>query len=113
MEKITKKIIENLKECNSNEELLAEVIQKQKELKDRLRLKGYNFDDADEAVSGGQRIFGDDVENYEAYCEVNFIRLGLSGRWIQHLDEEIRYMNIEEAVKNIIKEKGLYPPIDT
>ena len=100
---ITKKLIQDLHECNSNEELQAVVIQKQKELKDRLRYKGYDFDDADEAISGGQRIFSDDVENYEAYSEVNIIRLGLSGRWIQHLDEETRYTEIEEAVKNIVR----------
>ncbi len=104
---ITKILVENLQKCNSNEELLAEVIRKQKELKDKLKYKGYDFDDTDEAISGGQRIFSEDVENYEAYCEVNFIRLGLSGRWIQHLDEEIRYAKIEEAVKNIVREKGL------
>ena len=61
MEQITKMLIDNLQGCNSNEELLAKVIQKQKDLKDRLRRKGYDFDNSDEAVCGGQRIFGDDL----------------------------------------------------
>jgi len=30
---------------------------------------------------------------------VNFIRLGLSGRWIQLTNEEERYGEIEESVK--------------
>jgi hypothetical protein len=35
---------------------------------------------------------------------VNFIRLGLSGRWIQLTNEEERYGEIEESVKNIIRD---------
>jgi predicted proteasome-type protease len=107
MEKITKELIQNLQKCNSLQELYEAAIQKQKELKDRLRHKGYDFDDTDKGISGGQRISGEDTENYEAYPEVNFIRLGLSGRWIQHLDEETRFTEIEEAVKNIVREKRL------
>lgn len=102
MEKITRDLIDILKDCNSVEELNEAVIQKQKGLKDQLMHKGYNFDDEDEAISGGQRIFNEDVENYETYCELNFIRLGLTGRWIQDLDETERYEEIENEVTDII-----------
>lgn len=112
MEKITSNLIDVLKELNSVEEVGEAVLQKQKQLKDILRHKHYNFSDWDEELELKLEYKSEDVPLEHAYQEANHIRLGLSGRWIHMIGEEERYGTIENGVKEVIKNTEYQNPFN-
>jgi hypothetical protein len=106
MQQTTQDLIDNLKKCTSQDEVITMVKQEQQRLKSLLKKENLEFYHEEhpfpQDIVGLQGLSGvDTINNAHSYEEINYIRRGLLYNWTTH-EEQDRFEPIRESVDEII-----------
>ena len=106
MERNTRNLINNLYHCENQEDMLSLVHSEHQRIKSLLLKEGIKFhnekDIFSQDIQGGQTVYDQkSVECARSYEEINYIRNGLSKKWVTMIDEMERYEPIKGEVQEI------------
>lgn len=106
MERRTEEFIEILRNLSGKDEVSERVTSDVDLMKEALQSRGYEFytvGHTDDLV-GGQGIYNKDVDLVEHYKDVAYIKRGvLSGEWVSMFEEEQRYDEIRDSIRDILE----------
>lgn len=104
MEQQTKEFIENLRSLKSEEEVESTVLDEVAKCKSSLKDKGYKFYEVEhtDELAGGQGILNKDVNENQYMEELAHIKRGITDEWVHHVDDQVRFDEIRDAVMDVL-----------
>lgn len=108
MEHNTEKFLTKLQSLDSKEKVVALVIITHQTLKNKLMSLGLEFYEEEtllsQSIVSQQKVSNSISESdIRFYNEIDFIRCGINGRWIENIFEKERFESIKKIIEPLIQ----------